>query len=270
MTKESNNLHLQLIDSHCHLDLLGNEISLTQILREAGAAYVTEFVLPGVTAGGWQRLMKLCTQYQGFHGAPGLHPLYMTNHRREHLELLKDIAKHETTVAIGEIGLDFYHTKSNNGRQQELFEQQLSIAQSRKLPVCLHVRKAHDQVLATLRRKKFNHGGIVHAFSGSYQQAMQYYNLGFCIGVGGTITYNRAKKVRQTVTDLPKQALVLETDSPDIPLSGHQGKPNMPRYLKDVAQTLAGLRDEQLEHTARYTTENCRRVLDLPAVINTL
>jgi len=125
------------------------------------------------------------------------------------------------------------------------------------------VRKAHDQVLATLRRKRFPWGGIVHAFNGSLQQARQFIQLGFCISVCGTLTYDRARRVRNVAAELPREALVLETDAPDIPPAGHKGEANLPEYLPEVLDALAALRGEPRDLTASYTTANARRVLNL-------
>lgn len=259
---------MQLIDSHCHLDIPRFSSPVEQLVAEARKEGVKRFILPGVTASGWPGLLALCSHHQGLFGAPGLHPMYLRHHRKEDLQLLTRVAEHEKSIAIGEIGLDFYsnHTDASTASsQQQLFEEQLRIATKLKLPVILHVRKAHDKVLSTLRRFKFKHGGTVHAFGGSYQQATQYFDLGFCIGVAGTITYDRASKIRQSVSELPSNALVLETDSPDLPLWGQQGKPNVPKNLSLIAKCLADLRAVDIDTIARETSNNCIRTLQLPA-----
>ena len=132
-----------------------------------------------------------------------------------------------------------------------------------RLPVLLHVRKAHDQVLATLRRKRFPYGGIVHAYNGSLQQARQFIEMGFCISVCGTLTYDRARKIRQIAAELPQDVLVLETDAPDIPPAAHRGESNRPEYLPEVLDALAALRGEPRERVASYTTENAKRILNV-------
>lgn len=258
---------MQFIDSHCHLDIPGFLPFVEEIVKDARAVGVCRFILPGITASGWNQLFATCSRHRGFYGAPGLHPLYLEHHVPQDLSVLADIVDREKPVALGEIGLDYYEKTADRSAQQEYFEQQVDIASQKKLPIILHVRKAHDQVLATLRRKHFTDGGIVHAFSGSFQQATQYYDLGFCIGVVGTITYSRALKIRKTVSELPAQALVLETDSPDIPLFGSDGKPNLPKYLPAIAATLAELRKEPVELIAEYTTHNCERILRLPTLV---
>ena len=160
-------------------------------------------ILPGVDRDGWERMMSLCRREEGLFAAPGLHPMYLAHHRPEHLEELEALAAGGQIVAIGEIGLDYHVPDLDRTVQQQLFEQQLRIASAAGLPVLLHVRKAHDQVLATLRRKQFPHGGIVHAFNGSLQQADQFIDLGFVISVCGTITYDRARRIRKIAAELP-------------------------------------------------------------------
>ncbi|MCP4340141.1 MAG: TatD family hydrolase [Desulfobulbaceae bacterium] len=258
---------MELIDTHCHLDLEKHFQQFASALASAKAAGVGKIILPGVTQAGWGRLMELCSLEQGVFGAPGLHPLYLTHHRPHHLEVLEELINRCGTdgpVAIGEIGLDYYVKSVNRAAQQQLFEQQLKIAATAGLPVLLHVRKAHDQVLATLRRKHFPYGGIVHAFNGSYQQACHYIKLGFGIGICGTITYDRARRIRKVALQLPNESLVLETDAPDIPPANHKGQSNHPKYLPEILDALAALRGEPSEATAKYTSTNAKRILGLP------
>lgn len=264
---------MELIDTHCHLDIEEHFQPFEAALAEAKAAGVGKIILPGVTRAGWARLLTLCNPDQGVFGAPGLHPLYLDHHQPYHLEELEQLtAMVEGSmcrpvvkpVAIGEIGLDYYVQSVDRTAQQLLFEQQLKIAAAAGLPVLLHVRKAHDQVLATLRRTHFSCGGIVHAFNGSYQQACHYIKLGFGIGVGGTITYNGARKIRNVALQLPLESIVLETDAPDIPPANHRGTDNHPKYLPEVLDALAALRREPREILASTTTANAMRILRLP------
>ncbi len=255
---------MELIDTHCHIDIKAFEERFAHLLKNARQAGVSQFILPGVDRDGWDRIMTLCRQEEGLYAAPGLHPLYLAQHRPYHLEELKALTVGGKVVAIGEIGLDYHVPGLDRGMQQQLFEQQLNIAATARLPILLHIRKAHDQVLATLRRKRFRCGGIVHAFNGSLQQAGQFINLGFVISVCGTITYDRARRIRKIAAELPSEALVIETDAPDIPLACHRGEDNLPEYLPEVLVALATLRGEGVELVARYTTANAKRVLNLP------
>lgn len=255
--------HMELIDTHCHIDVSSFFVDYKQVLARARSGGVTTMILPGVVRDGWDRLLSLCMQDEGLFAAPGLHPMYLSWHRPRHLEELEQLAQTVNLTAIGEIGLDYHVEGVDRQGQQHLFEAQIDIAATAHLPVLLHVRKAHDQVLATLRRKNFRYGGIVHAFSGSYQQACQYIKLGFVIGLCGTLTYDRARRIRAIASELPQEAVVLETDSPDIPLVNHRGERNLPEYLPEILEILAELRNDPCGDVARYTTANARRVLGL-------
>ena len=163
-------------------------------------------------------------------------------------------------MAIGEIGLDFYVEGLDHERQQQLFESQLAVASAAGLPVILHVRKAHDQVLATLRRIPVR-GGICHAFNGSLQQASHYSELGFRLGFGGMLTFERSTRLRALAKALPLDSIVLETDAPDMTVFQHHGERNSPEYLPYCLAALAEVRDEAPEELARVITANTREVL---------
>lgn len=255
---------MEIIDTHCHIDIRAFEERFDNLLKNARLAGVQKMILPGVDRDGWERIMSICRREVGLFAAPGLHPMYLAQHRPQDLYELEALVRDAQVAAIGEIGLDYHVEGLDRNIQQQLFEEQLAIAASACLPVLLHVRKAHDQVLATLRRKRFGHGGIVHAFNGSLQQARQFIDLGFVISVCGTITYDRARRIRKIAAVLPAEALVVETDAPDIPLAGHRGEDNRPEYLPEVLAVLATLRGESPERTAQYTTANAKRVLRLP------
>jgi TatD DNase family protein len=192
-----------------------------------------------------------------------MHPIYLEVHRPEHLDQLRDLLASERPVAVGEIGLDYFVGGLDRAAQQGLFEAQLRLAEEFALPVLLHVRKAHDQVLATLRRLKFSQGGIAHAYSGSAQQAEQYLELGFRLGFGGTLTYERSSRIRTLAQELPLEAIVLETDAPDIVTAAHRGERNSPEYLPEVLAALAAVRGEAPAYLAAATTHNARKVLRL-------
>jgi len=254
---------MEIVDTHCHLDAAEFKENFDARLSRAQSAKITTHILPGVTQNGWNQILSLCRKKNGLFPALGLHPMFLQHHLPEHINELELLTQQRTLVAIGEIGLDYYLTDADKKGQQLLFEQQLHIAQSAALPVLLHVRKAHDQVLATLRKKQFSCGGIVHAFSGSFQQASQYITLGFTIGLGGTLTYNRAKRIRTIATKLPQQAIVLETDAPDMPPARYKGTTNQPEYILETLAVLAELRCESPKDIARYTTANTRHILNL-------
>ncbi len=254
---------MDLIDTHSHIDLAVFRDDIQEVLTRAREAGVVAQVLPGVYRAGWERLLSLCSRENDLHPAIGLHPLYLQHHGRDDLDALRDHALQGELKGIGEIGLDYFDQDADRRAQQELFEAQLAIAAEAQLPVLLHVRKAHDQVQATLRRLRFSHGGIVHAFSGSLQQAKHYQKLGFLISICGIITYDRATRIRAVAAAIPLESLVLETDSPDIPPAAHYRQRNSPEYLPEILAALAELRGKTVECIAEQTTKNAKDLLGL-------
>jgi TatD DNase family protein len=188
--------------------------------------------------------------------------MFMHEHQPNDVGALASFIEQNQPVAVGEIGLDFFLPGHDKLAQTALFEAQVEIAQHFNLPVILHVRKAHDEVLKVLRKSSLK-GGIVHAFNGSMQQAEFYMQQGFVFGVGGALTYPRAQKLQRLFTELPLNAIVLETDAPDMPLAGHQGERNSPEHIPQIAETLAELRDEPLATIAAITTANCMNLFKL-------
>jgi TatD DNase family protein len=246
---------MELFDTHCHLDVSEFDADRDAVLARTRAAGVNRLVVPAIDAAGWPGLIALCRSEAGLYPALGMHPIYSDQHRDEHVDALRLLIEREHPVAIGEIGLDFYIGNADRKRQQAVFEAQLALAETYRLPVLLHVRKAHDQVLQCLKRFRLV-GGIAHAFNGSQSQAEQYLALGFHFGFGGMLTYERSSKIRGLARELPLEAIVLETDAPDMSPVEHHGERNSPEYLPQVACSLAEVRGMSVEEVAAATTAN--------------
>jgi TatD DNase family protein len=255
---------MELIDSHCHLDVSDFDADRSAVLQRARQNGVSGIVVPGIAAAGWAGLWQLCRNASGLYPAFGLHPVFMQQHTAGDLPALQTMLEMHPAVAVGEIGLDFVVDGLDRQAQQTLFEAQLVIARDAGLPVILHVRKSHDQVLATLKRIRVC-GGICHAFNGSLQQASLYQTLGFKFGFGGMLTFDRSTKLRALAKALPAESLVLETDAPDMTVMQHRGERNSPEYLPYSLAALAEVRDEDAEELARVTTANAYEVLNLGA-----
>lgn len=253
---------MQLIDSHCHLNFTEFDHDRAQVIEQCSKLGITDMVIPGTTADSWPKLIDLCQQFPQLHPALGLHPMFMDKHNDNDLNELETCLNSYRPVAIGEIGLDFYLPDQDRQRQIALFHAQVKIARKHALPVILHVRKAHDEVLKILRSAQLK-GGVVHAFNGSEQQAMQYRDLGFLFGVGGALTYKRAQKLQRLFSQLPDDSIVLETDSPDMPLADQQGQRNTPENIPVILQKLAELRQQPVEQLAAISTDNCKRLFNL-------
>lgn len=250
-----------LVDTHCHLDAseFGKDTAL--IIENAFKNGVGQIVVPAVCRQNFDAVIALNQRYQPCAFALGIHPMYVDAAQANDLEHLQNYLKNHVPVAIGEIGLDYFFTKNNVEIQQFFFTEQLKIASTHQLPVILHVRQAVDDVLKFCR-KYHTDGGIAHAFNGSFQQATQFIDLGFKLGFGGAMTYTRALKIRQLAKTLPLDAIVLETDAPDIPPAWLQknGR-NSPEELPKIAEILASLRGLKIAQVIEITTQNAHNAL---------
>jgi TatD DNase family protein len=250
------------IDTHCHLDAAEFETDRDAVYAAAVAGGVGFQVIPAVSRDNFAAVAAACERYPGCLPAWGLHPMYIGVHRPEHLADLRAQIKVRRPVAVGEIGLDLFVRDLDYATQEFFYVEQLKIAKEFDLPVLLHCRKANDELLKHLR-KICVRGGIAHAFNGSPQQADAFIKLGFKLGFGGAFTWPRANNLRRLAADLPLEAIVLETDSPDIPPVWIGRGRNAPGELPRIAQTLAELRGLDLDSVARATTRNARELLRL-------
>ena len=266
------------IDTHCHLDAPEFEPDRAAERARARALGVQRCVLPAVQRRDWAGVQQLAQEH-GDAYALGIHPLYVPQAELGDLDALdqalSDCRGDPRLVAVGEIGLDFFVpslcSPEMRERQWHFYGVQLALAQKHNLPVILHVRRTADLLLKGLRQTKVC-GGIAHAFNGSVQQAQAFMGLGFALGFGGAMTFERATALRELARTLPIEALVLETDAPDIPpqwiyrtaearANGQAQGRNSPAELPRIAQVLADLRSMTLRDLQVQTTANAQRVL---------
>jgi len=267
------------IDSHCHLD--ANEFTADRdaVRAAARAAGVATCVIPAVEASNFDTVRALAHQHGDVY-ALGIHPMYTPQAAEADFRTLDaQLQQHRSDprlVAVGEIGLDGFVPGLDMALQQVFYKAQLRLALQHELPVILHVRRSADLLLQGLRQTPVI-GGIAHAFNGSLQQAQQFIEMGFKLGFGGALTYERALQLRRLAVELPLSALVLETDSPDIPphwlyvtaaqreAGMAQGR-NTPAQVPRIAQVLADLRGVSVEEVREATTKNVRQVLGLSTI----
>ncbi|MBF0293796.1 MAG: TatD family hydrolase [Magnetococcales bacterium] len=252
---------MEMIDTHCHLDLPVFDHDRDAVWERARRVGVRQCVIPAIRVAGFAKVAAMASPQ--FPIALGLHPWYLPDHPADAVSRLEGWLARCRPVAIGEMGLDHKVPPESHAAQQILFIDQLLLAKRHKLPLLLHVRGAHDTVCSQLRKHAFTCGGIVHAFNGSLQQAHAYLDLGFRLGFGGVVTHDRAQRVRRVAAALPDHALVLETDAPDLPPAGHTGERNEPAHLAMVVATLAGLRGVEPGCIIEQTTQNATTVLQL-------
>ena len=282
-------MSLRWLDSHCHLDAPEFDLDRTAVMQNAQSQGVAWCVMPAVQAKHFLSLQKLAQEiHQPY--ALGIHPLYVPQAQEQDLDFLAQCIEAALTkdaqglrsdarlVAVGEIGLDFFVPAlcepAMREKQEFFYHAQLKLAQKFKLPVILHVRKSADELLKGLRRHLVQ-GGIAHAFNGSFQQAQTFVEMGFALGFGGALTFDRALQLRRLATELPLSALVLETDAPDIPphwLYKTQAERklenglavqarNEPSQLPRIGAVLAQLRGVAVSDIAAATLANAKRVL---------
>jgi TatD DNase family protein len=252
----------QLADSHVHLDDARFDADRDAIIQRARAAGITLQIVPGVDVASWTRIETLCKPDSGLFPAWGLHPMFMHMHHDEDLTTLHQWLEAKRPVAVGEIGLDFHAADHDADRQRQYFRRQLALARDFNLPVILHARAAMDEVTTTLRHTG-GLRGVVHSFSGSEQQAEQLWKIGFHLGIGGPVTYERAQRLRKIVAKMPLEYLLLESDAPDQPGAAHRGERNEPSYVSDVLDCIATLRGEDRADIAAATTANTRRLFGI-------
>ena len=282
-------MSLRWLDSHCHLDAPEFDLDRTAVMQNAQSQGVAWCVMPAVQAKHFLSLQKLAQEiHQPY--ALGIHPLYVPQAQEQDLDFLAQCIEAALTkdaqglrsdarlVAVGEIGLDFFVPALcepvMREKQEFFYHAQLKLAQKFKLPIILHVRKSADELLKGLRRHGVQ-GGIAHAFNGSFQQAQTFIDMGFALGFGGALTFDRALQLRRLATELPLSALVLETDAPDIPphwLYKTQAERklenglalqarNEPSQLPRIGAVLAQLRGVAVSDIAAATLANAKRVL---------
>ncbi|MCW3480171.1 TatD family hydrolase [Neisseriaceae bacterium JH1-16] len=243
-----------LIDSHCHLDAAEFDGMRDAVVAAAHAAGVGQIVVPAVHVDNFAATLAMRERY-GCWLAFGLHPIYLDRHLDEHLTVLDDWLTQHRPVAVGEIGLDFYVPGLDPVRQEWLFVEQLKLARRHELPVLLHVRRSQDRLLKYLRQYPVV-GGIAHAFNGSPEQAQAFIRLGFKLGFGGAMTFRGSQRIRRLAATLPDDALVLETDAPDIRPEWAQDVPNQPANVARFAEVLAELRGSTPAAIARLSSAN--------------
>jgi len=257
-------------DSHCHLDFPELSTDLTSLLDACFQQKIKRIIIPSVEPKNWSAVLKLSRIHRGneckvkLFSCLGIHPWFLKDLSGIHLDLLekkvtKSISK---IIAIGETGIDSIIAKeqgdfkNNIKKQQQFFDFQLSLAKQYHLPLIIHHRNSHHHIIPMIKHQKLTSGGVIHAFSGSYQQAKSYLDLNFKLGVGGTITYPRAIKTIETFKKVPLTSLVLETDAPSMPIKGKQGKYNSPINLVEIFNQLTSIRHEDQTSIAQQLEKN--------------
>ena len=256
-------------DSHCHFDFKAFDDIRPTLWENCLKDGCVGLIIPGIHPKQWSKAFQIATELPNIWIAIGLHPWWINKMEKErqnfpihqpnnilwenHYELLH----HSSTVAIGECGLDAL-IECSMDHQLDVLNQHLELSHQLKMPIILHCRKAHNELIQAI--KKYSLSGVIHGFSGSVDLAKQYIQLGFKIGVGGVITYSRAKKTRETIKQLPLEDLLLETDAPDMPLMGHQGQNNSPLNIPLILEEIATLKALSKYDVSHQLVENFKQL----------
>ena len=252
------------IDTHCHLDASEFDADRDAVASAALEAGVSRIVIPGIARGNFSTVRELAHRVQGGAYALGIHPLFTPQAQPSDLDVLRMEIEASLDdprfVGLGEIGLDYFVPGLDDETQQFYYNEQLKLAREFDLPVICHVRKSQDQVLKGLRRNHVNRG-IAHAFNGSFQQAQAFIDHGMHLGFGGNVTFERALQIRRLAAQLPLDALVVETDAPDIAPSWLYRQRNTPDQIPAIGAILAGQRGIDKNTLAIGTTANAHAAL---------
>lgn len=254
-----------LIDSHAHLDMERFDLDRDLVIDRALSVDVRQIITIGIDIKSSIRAVKLAKSYSSIFASVGIHPHNADNTDKTDLEQIPLIANQEKIVAIGETGLDFFRNRSSRQKQIELFKQQLDIAISLDLPVVIHDREAHEEILKILSSLKINEfKGVIHCFSGDYNLAKTFIDIGYYISIPGTVTFKNAIQVQEVAVRIPLNRMLLETDAPFLTPAPYRGKRNEPCHITHTAQKIAKLRGISFEEIAMQTSKNACQLFSLP------
>ena len=255
-----------LIDSHAHLDAPYFDNQLTQVLQRARHAGVEKVITVGVVPSSTRQCIRLAKAHPSVFPTAGYHPHWAKGADKDRLAEAEQLARHPAVVAVGEIGLDYHHFRSPKQDQIALFRQMLDIAVAARLPIVIHDRNAHKDVYEHLSRVRSRlSGGIIHCFSGDWALARKYLDWGFFLSIPGTVTYSKARDLREVAGKMPLEQMLLETDAPHLTPAPMRGKRNEPAFVVHAARTVAQLRKIPLREVSAKTTQNVLRAFPLNA-----
>jgi len=258
---------VNFVDTHCHLNFPGFQDDLQSVVESALAAGVTRIVVPGTDLASSQLAVKLAEKFPPIFAAVGIHPTDIESFHDEHLKQLSSLMHSEKVVAVGEIGLDYYHRQDRKDQQKVIFRKMLQLADEHNKPVILHSRNSLADLVGEIKNYRMNNSkltckGVFHAFEGNLAEASEVASLGFLIGAGGPVTYRSAAVKHQLFSKIELKYIVLETDAPFLAPQGQRGKRNEPANIPIIAEQVAQLQTCSLEEVAMQTTRNANLLFD--------
>lgn len=254
-----------MIDSHAHLDMKAFDADRDLVIERALSIGVKQIITIGIDIRSSLKGIGLTNEYHSVFATAGIHPHNADEAEHRDLSQLALLAKQKKAVAIGEIGLDFYRNLSSRKKQREVFRHQLDIALSHDLPVVIHDREAHEEVLEILSSFSTNGPkGVIHCFSGDHSLAKMILEMGYYVSIPGTVTLKSAAQTQEVAARIPLDRMLLETDAPFLTPLPRRGQRNEPSFVLYTAQKVAELRGIPLEEVAQQTSTNTRQLFNLP------
>ena len=254
-----------LIDTHAHLDMKDYNDDLDEVIERALDRGINYIISVGIDYSSSVKALELAGRYDFIYSTIGCHPHNADNTDFDKLRDLGKLASESKVVAWGEIGLDFFRNRSKPEKQIEIFEQQLWMAYEYDLPVIIHDRDAHSELFDILKKNKdLNDKGVIHCFSGDFELAMAFIDMGYYISIPGTVTYKNANKIKDVAARIPIERILVETDAPFLAPVPKRGKRNEPSFVAYTAREIARLRGMDFDEFAKHTFENAKALFNIP------
>ncbi|MBU8908416.1 TatD family hydrolase [Desertibacillus haloalkaliphilus] len=253
-----------LFDTHVHLNADQFKEDASEVIERANAEGVSHMVVVGFDTETIKGAIKLAETYEFIYAAVGWHPVDAIDMTDADLEWIEELASHPKVVAIGEMGLDYHWDKSPKDVQKEVFRKQIRLAKKVNMPIIIHDREAHQDIVTILKEENAEEvGGIMHCFGGSLEIAKQCMDMNFYISFGGPVTFKNAKKPKEVAKEIPLDRLLIETDCPFLAPHPYRGKRNEPAYVKLIAEQIAELKEVSYEQLSKQTMENAKKLFSI-------
>jgi TatD DNase family protein len=255
---------ISVIDTHCHLDMIRSGEDINEIVSRAAARGVSRIITIGIDIKSSKKAIEIAEKHESVYASVGIHPHNVQELQDDSYDELEKLSASKKVVAYGEIGLDFVKQYAPQHVQIEHYARQVALAKRTGLPLVIHDREAHDEIMHILQREApFAAAGVMHCFSGDWQLATRVLDLGFLISIPGVVTFKKASALHKVAREIPLDKLILETDAPFLTPDPYRGRTNMPEYVLYTAKKIADLRSITVEEVARATTENACKLFNI-------
>jgi len=255
---------VSVIDTHCHLDMISSGEDIGKIVSRAAARGISRIITIGIDIESSKKAIDIAEKHETVYASVGIHPHNVQGLQDNSYNELEKLCDNSKVVAYGEIGLDFVKQYAPQHVQLEHYARQIELAKKVRLPLVIHDREAHDEILHILKKEApFAAAGVMHCFSGDWSLAKQVLDLGFLISIPGVVTFTKASTLQEVAQKIPLDKLILETDAPFLTPDPYRGRTNIPEYVLYTAKKVAELRGITVEEVARSTTDNAQKLFNI-------